>query len=135
MHSQQWALVVAGLAGLLAILLGTKKKAGLAILPSFISAIALFVGYPDMLQPSWLNLEKNGTIIVGLIGALVTALTFAIKKAPKVLVLVGIVIVTWAACRLIPALPPAFAQLGTDLGSTGGNLWDSVKKFFTKATG
>jgi hypothetical protein len=130
-----WPLIVAVIFGLVAVALGLKKKGGWAIIPSIVSAIAFFVAYPDALQPDWLSLPESGTWIAGLIGIIVVLLAFAVEKFSHVLVYVGIVVILWAACRMVPTLPPAFAALGNDLTATGGDLWGSVKKFFTRATG
>jgi hypothetical protein len=131
--SPTWPTVVALLFGAGAVVLGVKKKAGWAILPSIIAAIAMFIAYPDMLQPNWLSLPELGTMIVGLLGIIVMLAAFAFKKVPKVLVVFGIVMIMWAAFRLIPSLPPAFANLAPKLGDTGLNLWDTVTSFFKEA--
>jgi hypothetical protein len=129
------AIVIAALTAVLAALLATKGKKGLAVVLSIISAISLFIAFPDILQPDFLSLDETGTIIAGLIGVIIALFAVATKKVPTALLLLGIVIAMWASCRLVPTLPPAFAHLGPELGRGGEIIWDAVVTFFKEAFG
>ncbi|HKX24401.1 MAG TPA: hypothetical protein VJM46_04130, partial [Candidatus Saccharimonadales bacterium] len=119
------AIVIAALAGVLAALLATKGKKGLAIVLSIISAVSLFIAFPDILQPDFVNLGQYGNIIAGLIGVILALSAVAAKKMPTAFLLVGILIAMWALCRLVPTVPPAFAHLAPELGKGGEIIWDA----------
>lgn len=129
------AIVIAALAGVLAAHLATKGKKGLAVFLSIISAVALFIAFPDILRPDFLSLGQTGTIIAGLIGVILALAAVASKKVPTALMLVGVLVVMWAACRLVPTIPPAFAHLAPKLGKAGDIIWDGIVTFFKEASG
>lgn len=129
------ALVLGILLGVLAAFFATKGKKGLAIVLSMISAISLFIAFPDILQPDFLNLGETGTIIAGLIGVILALSAVASKKLPTALLYVGILVAMWAACRLVPTIPPAFAHLAPELGKAGEIAWDAIVAFFKEAFG
>lgn len=123
------AIFLAAVTGLLAALLATKGKKGIAIFLSIISAVSLFIAFPDILQPDFINLGQTGNIIAGLIGVIVALSAVAAKKMPTAFLYIGILVAMWALCRLVPTVPPAFAELAPELGKAGEIAWDASVKF------
>ncbi len=129
------ALVLGILLGVLAMFFATKGKKGLAIVLSMVSAISLFISFPDILQPDFLALGQTGTIIAALVGVILALAAVAAGKVPTALLYVGIFIAMWGACRLVPSIPPAFAHLAPELGRAGEIIWDAIVTFFKEAFG
>ena len=129
------AVVLGILMGVLAAFFATKGKKGLAIILSILSAISLFIAFPDILQPDFLTLGQTGTIIAALIGVILALAAVAAGKVPTALLYVGILIAMWGACRLVPTLPPAFEHLAPELGKAGEIAWDAIVAFFKEAFG
>jgi len=122
------AIIVALVTGLVTILLAAKNKVGLTIIGSIITSIALFVAFPGLLTSKVINIGgQTGLIIAGLIGVIIALLAVASKKVHTMFVLVGVIVATWAAFRLLPTLPPAFEGAGQD----SQKVWDDLVGLFT----
>ncbi len=128
--------VVALLFGVLAVWLSSREKGkAFSIIPAIIASVALFIAFPNSLHPDFIvEIGQTGNFIFALIGLLVIALSFAWEKFPSVLLLLGVLIVMWAGCRLLPTLPPAFDHLAPKLSQAGGEIWDAVVTFFKEAS-
>lgn len=104
----------------------------LAMVAAFIGSISLVIAFPKML--GW-DRGVAGTMIVQAlvlaVGVILILLAVATEKVPTGIVLLGMFVVVWAVCRMLPTAPNAFEHLGPNLTKAWDAIVFAVKTFFT----
>lgn len=106
-----------------------RKNKPLAVILAVVAAVALLIGAPAML--SWGGPQSASIlIIIGLVGLVVTLWGLMSSKSPTApLLVLGALLIAWAAFRYLPNGPIAFQHLAVHLNKAGSELWTGIKDF------
>lgn len=113
---------------------GKRRSVPLAAVSAVIGSIALLIAFPNLLSFG----GKMSPIALGLVatlGLLAISTAFASKRVPTgIALMVGSVLVTWAAFRWLPTGPVAFQHLANHVNVAGSELWKGLTGFVTDLT-